>query len=1180
MINPEVLLTDLKRLLGQLEGDLRERADEVPALRESLRSAYERAKQAERTAQPFETWREEYLTQVAAAWILACVFVRFIEDNGLIDTPLLAGSGPRLDQAKDQRTLYFQQHPTDSDREYLYYVFRKVEALPAAAPLFDERHNPLWTFGVSGDGATLLIEFWQRIDPATGTLAHDFADPALNTRFLGDLYQDLSEAARKKYALLQTPDFVEEFILDRTLTPAIEEFGLAEVRLIDPACGSGHFLLGAFHRLLHEWQKREPAVNVRELAQRSLEAVYGVDLNPYAVAIARFRLLIAALKAAEIRRLADAPAFHTNLATGDSLLHGPKPGGERQMYLHAETDPLRHVYETEDADELRRILGASYHVVVGNPPYVTPKDAALNSAYRERFGSCHRQYSLAVPFIERFFDLSAGLTFHGEGAGGYVGTITTNSFAKKEFGRKLVERYLPAVDLTHIIDTSRAHIPGHGTSTMILFGRSRPPVAQTVRAVLGIRGEAPRPTDPSRGKVWLSILSMVDRPGGEDEYVTVQDLERQMLSKHPWALGGGGANELKALMDSRGRPLIETVDHIGYTGQTNADDAMVGLAADFLRARCEPILLRELVVGEAVRDFRFTKLMSAYVPYVGDSLVKLEDFPGWFRHLWPLRTTLWSRATFSKKTYREEGRPWWEWHLIRLQRLNDPLSLAFANVATHNHFAFSRTSRVFNSHAPVIKLSPGSEPSAYLRLLTLVASSCCCFWMKQVCSDKGVGGIGGGIGDEPWEPRYEYDAAKLERLPVPLNEIPTSLGSTLDSLAQQYAETLPSATAPVHSLDRAKTDALRLRRMMISTQEELDWRMYAVYGLLDEDLSYQSTVIPEVEFGQRAFEFIMARKVADSELQTSWFERHKAVPNSDIPSQWPEEYRRLVERRMELIEEDRYIGLLERPEFKRRWNIEAWEQQRERALREWLFARLEDPELWKQHVLVSVSQLVDRVRRDAEFMRVAESYRGRVDFDLSSLVADLVDASSVPFLPVLRYRPSGVRKRTAWEQVWDLQRREDAGEKVEPISAPPEFGPADYLASTFWRLRGKLDTPKERFISYPHCQREADQSVVIAWAGWNHLQQAQALAAYYVRMKEQEGWAPERLKPLLAGLIELIPWLKQWHNLLDSTYGIGMGDYFSGFVDEEARALGFTVEDVRAWQPPARNSRRRRRASV
>ncbi|MEF8717025.1 MAG: hypothetical protein V5B44_04490 [Candidatus Accumulibacter necessarius] len=85
--------------------------------------------------------------------------------------------------------------------------------------------------------------------------------PTWNTRFLGDLYQDLSEATRKRYALLQTPEFVEEFILDRTLTPAIREFGYREVRMIDPTCGSGHFLLGGFHRLVDEWQRNEPGRN-------------------------------------------------------------------------------------------------------------------------------------------------------------------------------------------------------------------------------------------------------------------------------------------------------------------------------------------------------------------------------------------------------------------------------------------------------------------------------------------------------------------------------------------------------------------------------------------------------------------------------------------------------------------------------------------------------------------------------------------------------------------------------------------------------------------------------------------------------------------------------------------------------------------------------------------------------
>src|SRR3546814_4485543 len=71
----------------------------------------------------------------------------------------------------------------------------------------------------------LLLVFWQKVNPDTGALLHDFRDATLNTRFLGDLYQDLSEAARKRYALLQTPEFVEEFILERTLDPAIRTFG-------------------------------------------------------------------------------------------------------------------------------------------------------------------------------------------------------------------------------------------------------------------------------------------------------------------------------------------------------------------------------------------------------------------------------------------------------------------------------------------------------------------------------------------------------------------------------------------------------------------------------------------------------------------------------------------------------------------------------------------------------------------------------------------------------------------------------------------------------------------------------------------------------------------------------------------------------------------------------------------
>ena len=104
--------------------------------------------------------------------------------------------------------------------------------------------------------------------------------------------------------------------------------------------------------------------------------------------------------------------------------------------------------------------------------------------------------------------------------------------------------------------------------------------------------------------------------------------------------------------------------------------------------------------------------------------------------------------------------------------------------------------------------------------------------------------------------------------------------------------------------------------------------------------------------------------------------------------------------------------------------------------------------------------------------------------------------------------------------------------------------------------------PKERWIIYPGAEREGDPSPVIAWAGWDHAQQAQALAAYYIQARDNWGWTPEKLKTLLAGIAELLPWLKQWHNEFNPDFSSGLGDYFAGFLDEEARKQGTTVEGL------------------
>ncbi len=150
-----------------------------------------------------------------------------------------------------------------------------------------------------------------------------------------------------------------------------------------------------------------------------------------------------------------------------------------------------------------------------------------------------------MPFLQRLFVLACD--------GGYTGQITANSFMKREFGKKLVESYLPKIDLTHVIDTSGAYIPGHGTPTVILFGRNRKPVAPVIRAVMGIKGEPSTPDDPSQGLVWTAITQQIDQVGSQSVFVSVSDTPREQFGKHPWSIGGGGAAELKEIIDESQR---------------------------------------------------------------------------------------------------------------------------------------------------------------------------------------------------------------------------------------------------------------------------------------------------------------------------------------------------------------------------------------------------------------------------------------------------------------------------------------------------------------------------------------------------------------------------------------------------------------------------------------------------
>jgi hypothetical protein len=1179
----------LQPALKALEKDLLARA-KTERVEAGLRRAWEDEQKAGQTGLGFEPWRRERVTQLAVAWILSVVFVRTLEDRGYIDPRVAGASGDALRAAEDREALFLQVAPFLGPREYLLAVFRELSKLPGARDVFDTKHNPVWVLSPSSEGAKALLDFFRKRD-ASGAPALVFTGE--DTRFLGDLYQDLSEAVRKRYALLQTPEFVEEFILDQTLDPAIAEFGLKDVTLIDPTCGSGHFLLGAFRRLLGRWQKEAPTENIADLARRALDQVYGVDINPYAVAIARFRLVLAVLDAVGIKRLERAPDIRPNVVVADSLLHrfDQRVLSVGQISMD---DDLRwgdRLFRLENRADVERVLTKRFHAVVGNPPYITEKDPAKRKKYREMYESAAGLFTLAAPFTERFFDLAV--------EAGFVGLINSNAWTKREFGRTLIEKVLPRIEVQKIVDTAGCYLPGHGTPTLLLFGRNRPGVNPTAIAVLGKRGERQVPEDPAAAPVWAEVTKHNSEVGYDGRYVSVESTSRVDLKKHPWILTGGGASScLRTLTASSSWTLGSGCESVGFMCITKQDDALTRPIGVLSRRRVEADVIRPFVTGQDLRDWCVEAVTEAIFPY--DEIISTIDIntrPGLRRELLPLKSTLEDRKVFGGKNYRESGKPWWEYGQIPVARAKRPFTIAFAYVATHNNFVLARRGMVLNRHAPIITLQARFDEADHQALLGYLNSSTVAFWCRLVMFPKGGDQVGDGarLSATQWNRHLEYAGNLLQQLPVPkldalkekLLDLVVAAEETVAQMAEQAPEKVVAATlsstpklaALRDARQKSLAERARLRSILVSLQEEMDWRVYGLFGLPTVEAPSVDSVRVPVEPNHRPFEVRLAREVASDISASEWFRVHKREAPKDVGGPLADLYRQRL-RLLDDPEHGKQLRLLETPETKRRWSPPDDAKAFSAAVRTWLLERIERSfREQSQPELRTARQLALDLGRDPAVAAAHDLLTEESGVDLVKLISDLVDAEGVPFLAGYRYTETGMEKRASWEETWRLQRIEDEDKKkldaelerlhLKAIPVPDKYGPKDFLRH-YWGLRGKLDVPKERFVTVPGGNTDEDTTPLVGWAGWDHLQVAQALSGLYQRRKTEDGWQKDRLLPLLAGIDERVPWLLQWHNEPSADFGgMKLGEFFRDFVAGEAHALGVAVGDLRKWTPPA-----------
>jgi hypothetical protein len=249
---------------------------------------------------------------------------------------------------------------------------------------------------------------------------------------IGRIYEQyVDELERKRKGQFYTPPQVVNYILDQV---GYDGEGIVGQRLLDPACGSGRFLVEAARRLVDALQQRtdlEPKELVNERLRNNL---FGMDVNRFACFLAEVNLLVQVLDLLRSGPTFTIERFH--IYPTNTLL----PREQEAALLVGPGNGI--AYESEVAELIKArgynpALGLDFRpgfdYVVGNPPYVradNPGVGQLRSRIEAsgRYETLYKKWDLYIPFIEFAVQLLA--------EGGRHGFIVSDAYQTEEYGSR------------------------------------------------------------------------------------------------------------------------------------------------------------------------------------------------------------------------------------------------------------------------------------------------------------------------------------------------------------------------------------------------------------------------------------------------------------------------------------------------------------------------------------------------------------------------------------------------------------------------------------------------------------------------------------------------------------------------------------------------------------------------
>jgi hypothetical protein len=485
---------------------------------------------------------------------------------------------------------------------------------------------------------------------------------------------------KKAGGVYYTPKYIVDYIVEHTVGERITGKSpkqIKDFRILDPACGSGSFLLGAYQYLLDHclawYVAHDPEKHPRQVYRRTSDEwalttterkriliahIFGVDLDRQAVEVTKLSLLLKVLEGEtadslgrqmQLFRERALPNLSDNIKCGNSLI-GPDYFDGR---LRATIDPaeLRRVNPFDWRSEFPQVFqqpkaskdakDTGFDAVIGNPPYVriqimkewAPAEVEF---YKQAFRSAQfGNYDIYVVFIEQGLKL---LNAHGR-----LGYICPHKFMTSKYGEGIRGVVAEGQYLEHVLNFGDAQVfDGPTTYTCLLFlDKAGAPQcdSQTVTDLgawlemrangNGVVNEAGGRYDTAPGVWGTSVAEAKERYGKKPEPSgpSKKDMiPAKAITSAPWNLSAGSTTDLLQRLTQMPVKLADVADRIFQGLVTGADSVfvltMAGRGTYFSKAtqqkhRLEKALMHPVCKGSVnLRRYHVTELeKSILFPY-------------------------------------------------------------------------------------------------------------------------------------------------------------------------------------------------------------------------------------------------------------------------------------------------------------------------------------------------------------------------------------------------------------------------------------------------------------------------------------------------------------------------------------------------------------------------------------